>query len=216
MERKTETIKYLTNREVQILYRQLAQDTSRHALRNQAIFLVTKYCALRASEVGLLKESDYDSVKKQIFCRRLKGSRSNTIRILDPEVISSLDAYLAVKDKIYPRSEFLFPSQKGKPISRKMLHYLYRRYCAGTEIARDKRHMHTLKHTRAIELGERQFDIKDIQWWLGHTNVENTLIYSQFTTQQQTVLYEKYLASKKRSEKISDGEDPADRPAGQE
>lgn len=202
MERKTETIKYLTRKEVRTLYQQIEQDSSRHALRNLAIFRIAKYCALRASEIGLLYESDYDADKKEIYCRRVKGSKNNKIRILDQDVAATLDAYLDVKNEIYPESEYLFPSQKGSPISRQMLHCLISRYCSGTDIARDKRHMHTLKHTRAVELGERQLDIKEMQWWLGHTNIENTLVYAQFTTCQQLALYQKYLSSQNGKDKI--------------
>lgn len=189
----TSSIKYFTDYETSILFNKIRKDQSRHAIRNRAIFLVAKYCALRVSEVGMLLVNDYIPKQQQIYCKRKKGSLNNTIRILDEEVISALDEYLFVKPKLYPDSDYLFISQKGNPISRQMLDHLIKNYLLNTDIPKEKQHFHALKHTRAIELGEHCFDIKEQQWWLGHKNVNNTLIYSQFTTHQQDTLYAKYL-----------------------
>ena len=32
----------------------------------------------------------------------------------------------------------------------------------------EKRHIHVLKHTRAIDLAELDLDLDDVQFWLGH------------------------------------------------
>lgn len=191
----TEKIKYLTKSETKMLYTEIEKDTSRHAKRNKALFMTMKYCALRASEVGLLLECEYDAEQKNILCHRLKNSRDNIIRICEPDVIKALNDYLAVKPTLYPASELLFPSQKGEPISRQTLNHLMKSYCANTSIPKCKQHIHVLKHTRAVELADMGMDIKDIQWWLGHKNISNTLIYMQFTTTQQEALYQKYIAA---------------------
>ena len=52
--------KYLTPHETQELFKVIQEDDSRHAVRNRAIFHIGKYCALRASEIGLIHISDYD------------------------------------------------------------------------------------------------------------------------------------------------------------
>lgn len=191
----TEKIKYLTKSETKMLYTEIEKDTSRHAKRNKALFMTMKYCALRASEVGLLLECEYDAEQKNILCHRLKNSRDNIIRICEPDVIKALNDYLVVKPTLYPASELLFPSQKGEPISRQTLNHLMKSYCANTSIPKCKQHIHVLKHTRAVELADMGMDIKDIQWWLGHKNISNTLIYMQFTTTQQEALYQKYIAA---------------------
>lgn len=190
-----EKIKYLTKSETELLFAEIAKDTSRHALRNIAIFKLMKYCALRASEIGLLLECEYDRERANIQCHRLKNSRDNIIRICDKDVLQALDNYLSAKSFLYPPSSQLFPSQKGKPISRQALDRLMKSYCANTNIPECKRHIHVLKHTRAVELADMGMDIKDIQWWLGHKNISNTLIYMQFTTTQQEALYQKYLSA---------------------
>lgn len=184
-----ETIKYLTSSELTVLFQQIREDESKHCKRNLALFHLAEYCALRVSEMSLLMENDYCPDTREIYCRRLKNSRNNMLRIIDPAVYTSLEKYLEIKNILYPESPYLFVSQIGAPLSRQMLDHLMKKYCSGTKIPLDKHHFHVLKHSRAVELADYGVDIKDIQFWLGHKNVQNTLVYMQFTTQQQNILY---------------------------
>lgn len=190
-----ETIKYLTVRETEILFCEIKKDTSRHALRNYTIFRLALYCALRVGEIALLQECDLDSEKWEIYCRREKSSHNNKLRIYDEDLRTLLKEYLQIKSLLYPPSPFLFPSQKGTPISRQMLDNLMKKYCKNTDIPEEKHHFHVLKHTRAVDLADLSLDIKSVQWWLGHRNIQNTLVYMQFTTTQQEALYQTYLTA---------------------
>lgn len=191
-------IKYLKNDELKQLFRILESDSTRHAARNKAIFYLAYYCALRVSEITYMDLSAYDPVHQQIYCRREKGSNHNTLRIIDHQVLQALNEYLEIRQLLYPESHYLFPSQMGSPISRQQLDTLIKKYCEDTTIPADKHHFHVLKHTRAIMLGDAGLDIKDIQWWLGHKSIENTMIYMQYTTRQQEALYRK-LTERERS-----------------
>ena len=186
-----ETIKFLKENEIEELFTAIKNDRSKHAKRNKAIFYIAKYCALRVSEVGMICISEYDSDLAQIYCKREKGSNNNTIRIININVKNALDDYLQERNNTTVKSPYFFLSQMGNPISRKMLDVLIKKYCRNTSIPKDKHHFHVLKHTRAIELGNSGLDIKDVQWWLGHKNISNTLIYMQFTTKQQESMYMK-------------------------
>lgn len=190
-------IKYLDMAELPRLFDAISADQTKHRIRNEAIFRLAEYCALRISEIGLINIRDYNPINHQIYCRRLKNSNDNTLKILDIEVINALDNYLLIRDLYYPKASetgttALFVSQQGKPISPKLLDKLMRQYAKTACLPQDKHHFHVLKHTRAIELGDAGVEIADIQWWLGHRSINNTLIYAQFTTTQQKTLY-KYL-----------------------
>lgn len=200
---KKQTIKYLRANEVCELFDVIGLDDSKHAVRNKAIFALAKYCALRVSEITYMEYSAYDPIRQQIYCQREKGSNNNTIRIIDPDVINALQQYLRIRSHIYPDSKYLFPSQKGSPISRKQLDFIMKKYCSTTSITEDKRHFHVLKHTRAVELGNSGADIKDIQWWLGPKNIDNTMIYMQYTTNQQEALYQKLKEAKRIEQESS-------------
>jgi len=180
-----ESIKFLTAKERKELFDRIENDTRRHAARNKAIFYLGKYCALRASELSLLRLDEYDPINHTIVCHRLKSGRDNTLRIVDNNVVSSLQNYI----DFYPVSEILFRSQQQQPISRKSLDLIMKQYCMGTSIPPEKQHFHVLRHTRAIEILEATGNVFDVQYWLGHRNIQNTMIYLQFTTKQHEHLY---------------------------
>lgn len=180
------TIKFLTSMERRELYRIIGNDTGTNAIRNRAIFELGKYCALRASEIGLLRIDDYNPETGTIHCRRLKNGCSNTLRIVEPSVLDSLNEYISIRNS---HQLPLFLSQEQKPISRQSLDRIMKKYCRQTSIPADKHHFHTLRHTRAIEIIETTGNIYDAQFWLGHKNVQNTLIYLRYTTKQQEQLY---------------------------
>lgn len=182
-------IDYLKDWEVKELFDQVYSDASKHRLRNIAIFEITKYAGLRVSEICNMKLDDYDFRKKKIFCDRLKGSNSNTLQIVDPNVYLALDKYYFERRQLPADSPYMFLSQKGTKISRQRLDRMIKNYCAGTTIPKEKHHFHILKHTRAVQLAEHGFDIDDVQFWLGHKNIQNTLIYLQYTTNLKQTLF---------------------------
>jgi integrase/recombinase XerD len=183
-------IKYLTQEEAKDLFHAIIRLESIHAVRDLAIFRIAYRCGLRASEIALIKLEDYNAAKGELYCRRLKGSCNNTIR-LDSKTKEALDQY--IKESAFSsNSEALFKSQKGSPISRQTLDYLMKKYSAYAGIHdKSKYHFHSLKHTTAVHLAESDMDIKELQWWLGHKSVSNTEIYFQFTTRQQEKMYSK-------------------------
>lgn len=191
MRRNTETrIKYLTQREASSLFNSIENSHNSHSIRDLAIFRLAYRCGLRASEISLLKLQDYNMSKGEIYCKRLKGSNNNTIR-LDEKTRAVLDKYIN-ENSIKSESQIIFTSQKNNPISRQTLDYLTKKYCAIANIEdKSKHHFHALKHTTAVHLAECDMDIKELQWWLGHKSVSNTEIYFQFTTKQQDKMYAK-------------------------
>lgn len=172
------------------IFRSIEKSESKHKVRDMAIFRIAYRCALRATEVGLILLEDYNRSKGELYCRRLKGSQNNTIR-LDDNSIRALNKYIRECGK-KNGNDTLFLSQEGNPISRKTLDVLMKKYCCDAKIADiSKHHFHAIKHTAAVHLAESGLDIKDVQWWLGHRNINNTLIYFQYTTSQQNEMYSK-------------------------
>lgn len=191
--RKNTEIKYLYTEEKERLYNAIEKSSSIHAIRNKAMFYLAEYCGLRASEVGLLYTDYFDPNKREIYCRRMKHGKNNTLRIIDDNVYNSLIEYLKIKDSMYSPSQYLFPSNRGTPISRQMLDVLMKKFCADANIHEEKAHFHALRHTRAIELADRGLEIREIQYWLGHIDIKNTEIYLQFTSRQYENLYRKLI-----------------------
>lgn len=185
------TIKFLHDWEKEQLFNVIAMDQSTHNIRNKAIFYIAEYAGLRASEVGLIKVTDFNMYKQEIYIKRLKNSNPNTLRILERPVLNALIDYLDYREAAGITHPNLFISQKGKPISRKTLDMIMKRYCTEAGISPDKAHFHVLKHTRAVALADLGLDTKEVQYWIGHKSIKNTEIYLQFTSKQQETLYKK-------------------------
>lgn len=181
-------VKFLFEDETKRLYAAINNDTSRHKYRNKAIFYIAKYCALRASEVSLLRMSDYDTENKLLFCSRLKNSKSNVLKIVESKTLSAFEDYYFSLSR--SPEDYIFKSQENKAISRKMLDKLMKHYCSIENIDVSKSHFHVLKHTRAMELIEF-VDMRDVQFWLGHKSISNTLIYLDYTYKAREILFKK-------------------------
>lgn len=150
--------------------------------RDRALFLVAFWRGLRASEVGLLTVDSVDLERGRIQVRRLKGSDSSEYR-LHPAEEKALRAWLRVRGR---RPGPLFPSRGAvRPISRSQLHRLIRRYGAAAGLPVEKLHFHVLKHSIAVYLMDRGADVADVRDYLGHRNVQNTMIYAQVTNRRR-------------------------------
>lgn len=189
------SLKFFTSDELSRFWKVVENDMSRYRVRNEALMRIAYECALRVSEVNHLQVGDYDPHNHTIYCQRLKNGESNTLCLLEPQTIEILELHLR-KRKATSENDFLFLSQKGNFISRKTLDKLMKYYCQLAEIEDiSKHHFHTLRHTRAIELAEVGADLKELQFYLGHKRLENTMVYYTFTTKQYLSLQKKIKKS---------------------
>lgn len=190
--------KFFTEEEFSALFNVIESDTSRNAVRNEALFKICFDCALRVSEIGLLRigsiRTVYDQKRNQsivVDCKRLKNGKPNSIKLVNKDTVNALKRYLQTIDTS-DSTKPLFESQMKKPISRKTLDSLIKSLCKKAGLSDKKKwHFHTLRHTKGIQLAENGFDLKELQWYLGHRNIENTLIYFEFTSGQQEKLFRK-------------------------
>ena len=129
---------------------------------------------LRASEIGLLQTQDFDFQKQRVMIHRLKGSHSG-VHPLQPDESRIIKSYLKTRRS---QSPALFVSNRNLPISRQMLHVLIKQYGEKAKLPKDKCHFHVLKHSIATSLLDAGADIRFVQDWLGHANIQNTVIYA--------------------------------------
>lgn len=206
MRKTANQIKYFTPKELKEIFSVLENNIltaktthqKRIAIRNAAMIKVMYYCALRVSELTNLKVWDYDTFQKEIYCTRFKSGKSNTLLIVDSDVIFSLQRHVQVN---HPQ-KYLFESTRTpmKELSRKTCDQIVREVCSNTQIQdSSKFHCHTFRHTMAIRLLEDGCSIYDVQYWLGHRDISNTQIYLAFTSNQQKRLYKMLEKASKSS-----------------
>lgn len=169
---KAETVKFLTQDETERLFSAIKNK------RDRALFLIAYRHGLRASEVGRLFVNDIDFKKLRIMLHRLKGSHSGE-HPLQADEAKAIKAYLRSRKAAVP---VLFPSNRNDPISRSMLHRLIRTYATIANLPKDKQHFHVLKHSIATHLLDAGADLRFVQDWLGHANIQNTVIYTFLTS----------------------------------
>jgi type 1 fimbriae regulatory protein FimB len=146
--------------------------------RDRAIFAVAYGHGLRASEVGLLQCTDIDLRQGRITIHRLKGSYSG-VYPMKPDTIKLTRSYLRERRDDSP---YLFLSNRGLPVDRRTLYAIMRKYGDAAGIPAHKRKFHSLKHSIATHILDAGEDAAFCRDWLGHKNLQNTMIYARFST----------------------------------
>ncbi len=146
--------------------------------RDRAIFSLCYYHALRASEPGRLKFSDYRPGSNlnldRILLTRLKGSISGECGVV-PEAAKAVRAWIRKRGH---QEGPLFPSRQKGPISRYRIFRLMQHYCEAAGIPPEKRHPHALRHSTAVHLlSDKREGLVDVQKHLGHSDIKSTMIY---------------------------------------
>ena len=173
----TDTIKFLTLDELGRLFA-----ATRASTRDRALFLIAYRHGLRASEVGLLRVEDLDFRTLRLMVYRLKGSHSGA-HPLQPDEVKAIRAWQ--RERPQPPSPVLFPSNRGDPIARRTLDWLMKKYGSLADLPVAKRHFHCLKHSIATHLLEAGADLRFVQDWLGHSNIQNTVVYTYLTVRSR-------------------------------
>jgi len=181
------SIKYLTQDELTRLLKAITNK------RDKAIFLLAYRHGLRASEIGTIRVDDLNLDRSRIRIVRLKHSQGGEYPMQADEV-KALKAWL--KDR-KDGNDYLFPSSRKLPISRRTLDYLMKTYGEEAGVPEDKRHFHVLKHSIATHLLDAGADIRFVQDWIGHKNIQNTVVYAQITNKARDEQATKLFASPK-------------------
>jgi type 1 fimbriae regulatory protein FimB len=160
--------------------------------RDAAIFRLAYQRGLRASEISLLKMTDYNDKRGLLYVHRLKGSESREYRLF-PSEITALRAWLKIRGA---KPGPLFPSQMGariggRGITRTRLDQLMKRYCEIAGICEAKAHMHSLRHSCGTHLADRGESTRMIQNHLGHVNSQNTDRYLHYTSRMRDAAWER-------------------------
>lgn len=149
---------------------------------------------LRVSELCGMRLSDIDLTGRAVFVRRLKNSLSTQHPLFDAE-LPALMRWLRVRRRWRDAdSDWLFLSQKGGPLSRHQVRLLLRRYgeMGGISVSA---HPHMLRHGCGYALADLGRDTRLIQDYLGHRNIQHTVIYTATNTQRFMNVWGEYVGT---------------------
>ncbi len=164
---------YLTRDEVAALLR-ASKKSARHGARNHAMILLAYRHGMRASEVTGLRWSDLDLASGTIYCRRAKGSRSS-LHPMKPDEVAALQK--VPQQRKLQASDYVFLSERGE----KMCRSAFWRIVAQAGERADlpvKAYAHLLRHSCGYFLANKGCDLRLIQDYLGHKQIQNTVRYT--------------------------------------
>ena len=150
--------------------------------RDRALFRLMYHAGLRASELGILQLRDYNPRTERMFIHRLKGSNSGEHHLCREES-RVMHAWLKARG---PWLGPLFPSNRRTGIKRSMIDVLVKKYGEMACIEPEFCHAHIFKHTCATHLFDKGFHVEQVQDWLGHVNIQSTMVYAHTTNERRS------------------------------
>lgn len=164
---------YLTRNEVAALLRS-AKKSPRYGVRNHAMILLAYRHGLRASEVVSLRVSDLDLASGTIYCRRAKGSRSS-LHPMKPDEVAALERVL--RERKMQTTDYVFRSERAAKMSRSAFWRIVSKAGARAGLP-VKTYAHLLRHSCGYFVANKGCDLRLIQDYLGHKQIQNTLRYT--------------------------------------
>lgn len=167
---------YLYEHEVEALIK--AAKEGQNSIRNQAIILICYRHGLRSTEACELKWSQIDFETRRMHVNRIKSGLDSVHPIRDRE-IRLLKALWNERRKKKCTSPYVFMTNRGTKFTggafRKLMLLLGERSGLLVPMV----HPHMLRHSTGYKLANDGVDTRTIQEYLGHANINNTVLYTR-------------------------------------
>ncbi len=145
------------------------------AVRTLALIELLYGSGLRASE---LAELPLVAVPRDAPFLTVTGKGGTTRLVpVGARALEALSRWLALRPG-EPASRYLFPSNKGKPLTRVRLFQLLKALAARAGLDPARISPHVLRHAFATHLLEGGADLRSLQTLLGHADISTTQIYT--------------------------------------
>lgn len=163
---------YLTPAEAERLIAAAAA-SGRYQGRDQTLLLLMYRHGLRVSEAVSLRWEQVDLKAGLLHVNRLKNGVASTHPLRGPELRA-----LRQLRRDWPDSPYLFPSERGGPMTSSNVRKLVTRagQAAGLPFPA---HPHMLRHACGFKLANDGHDTRALQHYLGHKNIAHTVRYTE-------------------------------------
>lgn len=166
--------KYLMRDEVHRLIREAKHN--RHGHRDALMIRMAFEHGLRVSELVSLtwQAIDLDS-GHQLSVSRAKGSLDGTHPV-QGETIRALKRYQRETKRSHG---LVFVNERGTPVSTDGFRRMFHRFTE--RVLGVKWHPHALRHACGVHLINSGTDLRTVQQYMGHANIQNTVAYTALT-----------------------------------
>ena len=167
----------MTHAEVRRLMKAMGRSTT--GVRNRALTVVLWRTGLRCQEAVDLLLRDIDVDGSKVHVRKGKGGVARSVPI-DASAMTYVELWLARRrDLIDLRSQVVFCTHGGKKLASTYVRRMFRERAQKAGIARPylRVHPHGFRHLYASDLHQLGMELRTIQKYLGHAEIEYTFAY---------------------------------------
>lgn len=164
---------YLTEEEVDRLAKAAGQ-LGRNGFRDATMIRFAATHGMRASELVKVLRTQLDLDQQQIKIIRAKRGK-NSVHPIGGKELRDLKKLLRESRE----SKYLFVSQLGSALSRNGFGKIVGRAAAKAGLGHLHVHPHMLRHACGYKLANKGTDLRLIQDWMGHRNIQHTVIYTE-------------------------------------
>lgn len=177
----TTLVHYLTPEESEVLLG-APDPTTRHGIRDRAMFYMGTAGGLRVSEIVGVRISEVAFNGRYMELRVRGKGRRQRVLVLWKEVADAVRAWLAVRGEA--QAPELFLNAQGQPMTRSGFEHVLEKHLGNAvlkcpSLATKRVSPHVLRHTCAMNLLRATGDIRKVALWLGHVSQKTTEIYLQ-------------------------------------
>ncbi len=174
------TREYLTEHEIEALMAAARQN--RYGHRDATMILIAFRHGLRASEAVDLRWDQVDFNRAVLHVRRSKGGTAS-VHPLSGSEMRALRRLQRESDA----SPFVFVSERGAPFTTAGFARMMERAGAAADLGL-KAHPHMLRHACGFALANAGHDTRAVQAYLGHSNIQHTVRYTELAPDRFKVL----------------------------
>ncbi len=150
-------------------------------IRDRAMIEFLYASGMRASELTGLRLGDLDL--QQQVARVLGKGRKERFVPIGRKAKEALQAYLEIRPEFRPRTDHVFVTRTGRPLTRTHLWQRIRKTFQRLAFLYGV-HPHVLRHSFATHLLDHGADLRSIQELLGHKSITATQIYTQLSLEK--------------------------------
>src|SRR6266851_767789 len=149
---------------------------SRNEARDRCLLLLMFRHGLRVSEACRLKLDQVDTKGRVLHVVRLKHGFSTTHPLRGDE-LKAIGAWLKQRARMKPTGKTFFVSEQRKPLHRSTINLILDT-CSKAAALPFSAHPHMLRHACGFALADQGADTRLIQDYLGHRNIQHTVMYT--------------------------------------
>ena len=156
------------------------QKKSRNPGRDELMVLMSFHHGFRVSELTSVKWQHIDLKSGQLSVRRMKNGIDTVHPISDKRELMLLRRIH--REQLKPTAGFVFRNERGSPVSVNGFQKMFGKF--SEQALGVKWNSHSLRHACGTALIDRGHNLRTVQMYMGHRNIQNTTAYLHESAKQ--------------------------------